>query len=243
MISPLKWKLYLYIATAIVLLGTGGWLAWDRQELKLQLAEAKKEKAEALSRYQEIRSEHADLVASAAQDALEWKNELERLKHEAQQAREGELQANRERRAAIESVNRRLLDDKARSTLVTGDTTEDRDTVTAARARAETLWVLLQEAVSIAEEASSGAEQAGTDLRTVLAAWPRTIVSITTYQNYVNFTNPLEPSTDVALGGGTSKRSAGSDLHGWHEASSVYVGEANASSARRRLELSGREVP
>lgn len=145
--------------------------AFKNQKLQTDLSNAKLKLSQLETENLRIKNEHLQLVAKAADQRSEALEKISNLNQELQSARERETQLNSKLDSSIRAANRRLLDDSKR--FATGNTTESGDTIAACRGRATTLQLLLEEAVSVAEEATVGAEQCGTDLRTMLEASSR----------------------------------------------------------------------
>jgi hypothetical protein len=169
-----KVPLLLVVVFSTLLLGVTGWSVWslksEASSLKTQLIAANKEVTDKQKELDDLTIRHGELVQEALKAELDAKNKFSTLVSEAQNAREKERQANVKLEADIRNTNRRLLNDLPG--FASGNTTESGDNIAACRGRSQTLQSLLQEAVLVAEEATVGAEQCGTDLRAVLAAWP-----------------------------------------------------------------------
>jgi len=140
-----------------------------------ELATAKQELQKAQDELVVLRAKHLTLVRAAAKESKDFEDHANALVKEAQTARDNETTANRKLADALRRSDIRVLD--TLPSFAAGNTTEAGDSLTTCRSRAESLGVLLDEAVRLGREAAEGAEQSGTDLRAVLAAWPRPVES------------------------------------------------------------------
>jgi hypothetical protein len=169
-----QWLLPAALIAFAALVSLLGVQTWRLHSTQADAAKARAETSDVRSQWAQQAAAGASAAAAASDRYRAIEAQMNQTRQEAEDARHHDQENSARFAAGLAAERDRMRHQLAAYAAGTsGGGSAASDTVAAARVRAETLGLLLEQSVQLQDELAGDAEAANADIRALLAAWPR----------------------------------------------------------------------